>query len=129
MKDEKGNSFSSFILHPSSFRGDRLMQIRRDEVVNAVRYQLGIPVDGNTLYYGAIWEQLSTSNEAGVREILFRSCRFLEKVVRYKLGLMPGVPNDEASQYEALWQMVVKWVGEQPMKRSPLVSGMIKDAI
>ena len=27
------------------------MQIRQDEVVNAVRYQLGIPVDGNNLYY------------------------------------------------------------------------------
>src|SRR5213595_2420099 len=100
------------------------MQIRQDEVVNAVRYQLGIPVDGNTLYYGAIWEQLATSNEAGVREVLTRSARFLDKVVRYKLGLTGTVPTDEATQYEALWQLVVKWVSEQPMKRSPLISGM-----
>src|SRR5262245_3266560 len=105
------------------------MQIRQDEVVNAVRYQLGIPVDANTLYYGAIWEQLATSNEPGVREVLIRSARFLDKVVRYKLGLIGSVPADEASQYEALWQLVVKWLSEQPIKRSPLVSGMIKDAI
>src|SRR5262245_49981185 len=105
------------------------MHIRQDEVVNAVRYQLGIPVDANTLYYGAIWEQLATSNEPGVREVLIRSARFLDKVVRYKLGLIGAVPVDEASQYEALWQLVVKWLSEQPIKRSPLVSGLIKDAI
>ena len=53
----------------------------------------------------------------------------MDKVVRYKLGLAGTVPTDEANQYEALWQMVVKWLGEQPIKRSPLISGMIKDAI
>src|SRR5262245_3854909 len=120
------------MIHPLSFSllaGGRQMQIKQDEVVNAVRYQLGIPVDGNNLYYGALWEQLSTSNEAGVREVLVRSARFLEKVVRFKLGLSGAIPADEATQYEAFWQLVVKWLSDQPIKRSPLVSGLIKDAI
>src|SRR5262249_35652426 len=110
------------------------MQVTEDEVVNAIRWKLGISVDSNDARYREIWERLRTSTDVVVQEQLNRVCRFLsglmEQVVRSRLQLLRGtLPADDQLTLDTLWTAFEGWVRGDPMKRSPRVSRLLKDAI
>ena len=74
-----------------------MMEVKQDEVVNAIRWRLGIPVDSNVARAQEVWERLLRSPDQ--RTQLDRVCRFLadlmEKVVRYRLNLHGPQPTPD----------------------------------
>jgi hypothetical protein len=108
------------------------MEVKEDEVVNTIRWRLGIPVDANIARYDEIWKRLTSASDLSQ---LDRISRFLtdimEQVVRYRLGLPISQPlsGDDKQFLDTLWASIAKWMDDDKIKRSPRVSGLIKDAL
>jgi len=108
------------------------MEVKEDEVVNTIRWRLGIPVDSNIARYEEIWKRLtSTRDPAQLDRISRFLTEYLEQVVRYRLGLPIQQPlsGDDKQMLDTLWAAIAKWMDDDKMKRSPRLSGLIKDAV
>jgi hypothetical protein len=110
------------------------MEVKQDEVVNAIRWRLGIPVDSNAGRSQEIWARLSTTADPAQRVHLDKVCRFLaetmEQVVRHKLNLLTPRPSPEKAEFlETLWQAFASWMQADERHRSPWVQGLIKHAV
>jgi hypothetical protein len=109
------------------------MQVSMDDVVNAIRWRLNLAVDGNTAQSQSIWERLRNSQEPANKEQLERVSRFLsdviEQAVRCRLQLPGRVAEEDRPLLESLWQAIEAWIKQDPVRRSPRVSGWIKAAL
>ncbi len=106
-----------------------------DDLVNAVRWRLGIPVDGNEAFHRKVWDSLmaNVSSVPAVKLQVDRIGRFLtdlvEQTVRQQLGLSRSPGGDEPASLDHLWKLFKEWLSADVLKRSPRVSGLIKEAV
>jgi hypothetical protein len=109
------------------------MQVSMDEVVQAIRWRLNLPTDGGSDQAAAIWERLRASPDPVIKEQLDRVCRFLndavEQMVRCRLQLPARVVEEDRPLLESLWTAFAAWVQQDPVRRSPRLSGWIKNAL
>ncbi len=108
------------------------MEVTEDEVVNAIRWMLGIPVDGNVGRSPEIWNRLSRSPDPAHRAQIDRICRCLaelmEQMMRQRLQL-PGVAAEDTGMLESLWIAFARWLKENETGGSPRVSRLLKEAV
>jgi hypothetical protein len=108
-------------------------EIKEDDVVNAIRWRLGIPVDSNVGQHQALWGQLVNSNDQHILDKLHRVghrvADLLVRAVNKRLEFyVPATPN-EAALLDALWAAFHGWLAGDPMRRSPETNRLIKEAV
>src|SRR5947209_3393941 len=91
------------------------MEIKAEELINAIRWRLGIPADADPGRAEEICRKLFSSADPGDRELVKRLCRFLadavERAVRQKLQLTTtGISSvEERAFLESLWNAFQSW--------------------
>jgi hypothetical protein len=108
-------------------------EIKEDDVVNAIRWKLGIPVDSNTAQHQSVWAQLLAANDPIILDKMHRVGRkvadLLARAVERRLEFyLPGSPN-EAALLDALWAAFAAWLNADSIRRSPETNRLIKEAI
>jgi hypothetical protein len=111
------------------------MEIKADELISAVRWRLGLPTDGDPGRFDQICERFFGSSDAGQQQLVNRICRFLndaiEQAVRQRLNIpVTGMTTVEDREFlNSLWNAIADWLQADPMRRSPRVSGLLRDAV
>ncbi len=110
------------------------MEVKADELIDAIRWRLGILTDANTARYEEIWNKLKDPDDPATRAQADRIGRFLneliERVVRYKLDLpVQGMTSGEVEQFKSLWAVLGPWLTEGPGKESPRLTGLLRKAL
>ena len=102
------------------------MEVKRDDLVRAFRWKLGLDGADDKGRYAEIWARLE--NDRGSQGLLTRVSqflsRFLERAVQRKLGLGgTGISSiDENQALDSIWEAFVGWLEGKKIQRSPLVS-------
>jgi hypothetical protein len=110
------------------------MNVPVDEVVNAIRWRLGFPVDGRSQGLPDIWDRLhkSSHTDKGVLDEVARCLNGLvEQAIRWRLQLpMTQEPSrEDRVLLESLWNAMLRWIQQDERSRSRLVSDRIKRAL
>jgi Protein phosphatase 2C len=113
-----------------------MMEVKIDDLVNAIRWKLNLPVDERDPgRYSEICSRYLQTGDAQQRGQINRLCGFLsealEQAVRGQLGLAETSvrTQDDLEFCQSLWKVIEEWVKANSMKRSPRISGMIREAI
>jgi hypothetical protein len=107
--------------------------LREEDIVKAIRWKLGMPVDGDARAAQEIWNSLLGSPEKDA--ILKGVSRFLseplEHAIKLQLGLhIPAASEGEERQtLESLLDAFRTWLRTDEMRRSPRVSRMLRKAL
>jgi hypothetical protein len=110
------------------------MEVKADELINAIRWRLGILTDASTARYEEIWNKLKDPDDLVTRAQADRIGRFMneliERVVRYKLDLpVQGMTSGEVEQFKSLWAVLGPWLTDDPGKDSARLTGLLRKAL
>jgi hypothetical protein len=110
-----------------------MQEIKEDDVVSAIRWKLGIPVDSNIAQHQMVWSQLLASNDPAIFDKIHRVGRriadVLARAVERRLEFYIAGSSNEAALLDALWTSFASWLNADPMRRSPETNRLIKEAI
>jgi hypothetical protein len=107
--------------------------LREEDIVKAIRWRLGIPVDGDARGAQEIWNSLMGSPEKDA--ILRGVSRFLseplEHAIKVQLGMhVPtAADGEERLALESLLDAFRNWLKADEIRRSPRVQRMIRRAL
>ncbi len=111
------------------------MEVKIEELVSALRWKLNLPVDqGDPNRYAQICTTLLQGKSPREQRQIDQICRFLgtalECAIRHRLGLVnPAETSADPDLYRSLWKAIEDWVKADPLKRSPRLSGWLREAI
>src|SRR5262245_2254258 len=106
------------------------LPVKEEELVKAIRWKLGIPSESDPGRSEEICNRFLPDRDMADRVVKFLGPLF-EDVVRYRMGLhrTSFTTRDEMELLDSLWKLIQNWIDAAPMKRSPFISGLIRDSL
>jgi len=107
--------------------------VSEEDLVKAVRWKLGIPVDADTRAASEAWARLSRDEHYPDQASRISRALFglLEPVIRSRLDLLAHQPTKkkDAEFYDAVWKLFIAWVREDEARLSPVISRKILEGL
>src|SRR5262245_2221604 len=109
------------------------MHITVPDVIRALRWKLGIPEEAEPGRSPEVWAKFTASPQNA--EVLDWMSRFLalavQQAVELQLGLEPAeaVADEEREHLAALLAAFRRWAHEDPARRSPWISRLLRERL